>query len=309
MVALLRYFRFEYVQVVHSASAYGRGGVEAFTDLAHNRGICVAQVLSMSIDSTPADVDSMIESLLSKQNASVVIVFLDEHHIIPFLQAMDRNNEARNKFFLIGSETWANDNEVLSTVPNIARNSLTLGVEKADVRRFDQYLNDITEEAFYNEENTWFREYYEAIQACTIDGSHVGVPTCFTPPRGIASSSNYKQDPYVLYVVNAVFAAALGLNSTLKEVCGPNYKGLCSAYGSLSNKHDVLYSAIKAASFQDETRQRFEFDEQGESNRGYQMYIVNEISATGDLYISDVSTDLYIGNVITYWLFFFEISF
>ena len=52
----------------------------------------------------------ILQDLLRKPRAQVVIMFVEDHDINPFLSAMQRSSQGR-RFRFIGSETW-NDNKV-----------------------------------------------------------------------------------------------------------------------------------------------------------------------------------------------------
>lgn len=92
MVSFLREYSIDYVQTVHSDDVYGRDGAAVFTNLAVSRGICVTQRLTVN---TTGDlsitVNTAVNQLMSRSNATVVIVFLSADYILPFLQAVQRN--------------------------------------------------------------------------------------------------------------------------------------------------------------------------------------------------------------------------
>ena len=55
------------------------------------------------------------------------------------------------------------------------------------------------------------------------------------------------QDPYVLYTVNAVFAAALGVDAALTDLCGEGYTGVCPNYRTNSTRSTATLEGIRAA--------------------------------------------------------------
>lgn len=57
------------------------------------------------------------------------------------------------------------------------------------------------------------------------------------------------QDPYVLYTVNAVYAAALGVDAALRKLCGDSYNGVCSNYRVSSTRSEPTLEGIKAARY------------------------------------------------------------
>jgi hypothetical protein len=77
--------------------------------------------------------------------------------------------------------------------------------------------------------NPWFKDYYEHIYECTLNRVNSPNP-CPTKLNGIPRAVKYIQDPYVLYVVNAVFSAALGAHEALMHSCRTDYFGVCNIF-------------------------------------------------------------------------------
>ena len=289
MVSFLDFHQIDYVQVVHADTLYGSDGASQFSQKAHNAGICVSQEITLT--STTGDIDinanKVVTQLLTRLNVSVVVVFMDVHFILPFLQAIQRSHEATASFRFIGSETWANNKEFLDTdndAAEVAKTAISFSVETSDIRDFDSYLNDITATA--QENSAWFQEYYEYIYDCSLMGDITSPDRCVNPSQGLASAPDYVQDQYVLYTINAVFAAALGIDTALKTTCGDSYTGLCPQFVFNSQQKQSIFTGIRDATFDDATGQVFMFSDDGESNRGFHLYDVQESQAGGVNYRS-----------------------
>ena len=80
-----------------------------------------------------------------------------------------------------------------------------------------------------------FKEYYEDQYACSWGGTATNVRQCDSS-RGLPRDPKYIQDPYVLYVVNAVFSAGVGIDTAVKQICSldqvSNQGGLCLRYAA-----------------------------------------------------------------------------
>ena len=53
----------------------------------------------------------------------------------------------------------------------------------------------------------------------------------------------------MLYTVNAVYAAALGVDAALRKLCGDNYDGVCEAYHTSNTRSEPTLAGIKAARY------------------------------------------------------------
>ena len=73
---------------------------------------------------------------------------------------------------------------------------------------------------------------------------------------------DYKQDSYVLYTVNAVFSAALGVHHALQTLCGAGYVGTCEQFLSSRNRRQLIL----------EVNNLFQSAELGENKRSVDLY-------------------------------------
>ena len=280
MIAVLKRFKLQYVQVVYTED-YSEETVSLFSKLAESNSICIAQKITFG--STIKEVASYaVRDLLKKPKAKVVIVFVRQMYINALLEAVG-DVGAEDKFMFLGSKSWANDQSVISEGGKNAKNAITIGVENADVPSFDAYLETKTPQN-YNR-NPWFKEYYETLYECSLQPGSSSFPkSCSSGKSSVVYSNNYMQDPFLIYTVDAVFSAALGLHKALQTLCGQNYVGLCESYRLSGEKPQQILNGIKAAKFADLTKQTFGFDDDGESTRGFQIYTVMQSGGNKDSY-------------------------
>ena len=60
-------------------------------------------------------------------------------------------------------------------------------------------------------------QFYEAVYDCSLTPGSAKYPRqCLNPSRTVVRAPGYKQDAYVLYTVNAVYSAALGIHYALE---------------------------------------------------------------------------------------------
>ena len=287
VIALLKRFDISYVQVVSSPGADDQQAAAEFVRLAAARDVCVAQ----SVAFEAADPAAAVARLVEKRAAGVVVVYLEAAHVEAFLRAVQRDAAARERRFrFVGSQKWAASVAMLSDdVGSVAVGSVTLGVETADLTDFDAYLADRRPAA--GDANPWFDEYYQGLLRCSLPGrSAYRRPCDLAPSVDVPHAPGYAQDSYVLYTVNAVYSAALGLDIALRAACGESYNGSCDAFRTAPDRRRRLLDGIRQARFLDATRQIFEFSDDGESSRGYHIYtIARALNNQGYIY-ENVST-------------------
>lgn len=247
MVALLKRQRVEYIQVVVSDDINLMESARTFIQLASDKGICVSQNITVDYKSA-ASLRDAVSALLWRRRASVVITFLEYEAVQPFLDMADQMGTSDLRFF--GSETWADRRDTIASLGSVPRGAITLGVEKGDNSAFLQYLERKTPSTYTS--NPWFNEYYEQVYHCSlIPGTGPYPSQCGQTSRGVTQATGFMSDPYVMYVVDAVFAAALGIDRTLRRLCGDTYSGVCEAYRRSGDRRQRVLEGIKTASFPD----------------------------------------------------------
>ncbi|KAL3856574.1 hypothetical protein ACJMK2_011309 [Sinanodonta woodiana] len=287
MIEFLNKFDIRYVQIVHTSSNYGEQGAAIFTKVAKesNKKICIAQTIVFPDNGTVSQesANDVVTALLNKPVANTVIIFADTSYINELLRAIIRKPEAANNFKFIGSDTWANNPEAIAGVEQKAEKSVTFDLESFDINDFDTYLSTKTPDNY--PENPWFPEYYQQIENCylsSVDRRYPG--RCPSTPQNIVVSPRYKQDTVILHVINAVYAAAYGIDKALREVCGNDYTTVCEPFKNNQDRRDILLRNIKNAQFVDPSGQNFNFGNGTDGNKGYIMYSIEPSVTFGYAY-------------------------
>ena len=214
----------------------------------------------------------VVDRIVLQPQSKVVVLLLDDP--LPVLQAAGANTQAREQYLWIATDKWGYDTSFLEALAPLlgdrtsSKNVIIFDIETADVPLYDQYLDDFTP-SNYNID-PWFQEFYEFQFQCSWAG------TDCDRTLGLPRQEDYIQDPYVLYVVNAVFSAALGIDGALKSICGITNSGICSRFRITGNRRDVVLSEMRRVRFTDDTLQPFYFESTGESSRGFHIYNVTE---------------------------------
>ncbi|XP_052073189.1 uncharacterized protein LOC127711239 isoform X2 [Mytilus californianus] len=273
MIRFLDNFDIRYVQVVYSPNNYGRLGSMAFSNLARENKICIGQMIQFPDNGTATRESSneVVSAILKKPTANTVVIFADTGYINTLFQAIRRNPSAIGKFKFLGTETWGNNLDILSGVEDLAIDAVTWSLESTDIGDFDTYLS--TKSPGNYPQNPWFPAFYEEMVDCYLtvpDGRHP--VQCASLSEVVISQRNYIQDPGILHVINAVYAAAIGIDSALKRVCGEDYSTVCEKFRNEANRRDILMENILKANFSDPTGSEFTFTDKRDGNKGYQMY-------------------------------------
>ena len=276
LVTFLDHFDIRYVQVLYSPNNYGRLGSMAFQNLAKDKKICIGQMIQFPDNGTATAESSneVVSAMLKKPTANTIIMFASTQYINALFQAIRRNPSAIGKYHFLGSETWGNNLNVISGVEDLAKDAVTWSLESTDIGDFDTYLS--TKSPGNYPQNPWFPQFYEDMVNCYLtvpDGIHP--VQCASLSEVVISQRNYIQDPGILHVINSVYAAAIGMDSALKSVCGQNYSTVCEKFRNDANRRDILMSNILEATFSDPTGSDFKFTDKRDGNKGYQMFSIS----------------------------------
>ncbi|KAK3084145.1 hypothetical protein FSP39_008966 [Pinctada imbricata] len=284
------YESFYALYVIHTFESIGETGREEFSRLAYLNRICIAQNITVGKEGpvTNARAQVALQQLFVHPDASIVVLFVDDP--LPFLQEIEKSASIRNAFKFVGTDKWGEDPDVWDGLPNIMadKNVVTFDVETADITGFDKYLEYKTPNTYTF--NPWFNEYYEYIYNCSLTGQNSQVPPCPSKQYGIPRSPNYIQDPYVLYVINAVFSAAIGAHNALFKLCPPPVNSLCNLFATSGERRQEILNGAKLANFTDDTKQPFYFTPSGESDRGYHIWQSLERPSGNGYYLEDVGS-------------------
>ncbi|XP_024944343.1 metabotropic glutamate receptor 1 isoform X2 [Cephus cinctus] len=233
--------RFDFLQEVDiergSGKNYGQSGMQAFRELAEKSGVCVARedaVLSTAEDDA---FDAVLENLDQDHAANVVVCFCEGMTMHGLLAASKRLN-LTGRFLFIGSDGWADRDEVVEGLEDEAWGSLSIRIHSPYVSEFDDHYFNLN--PFNNTRNPWFAEFWQHKFNCVLpempaDEDYLSLPLTTTElPRTKRTctgnetlADKYKQDPKMSFVMKSFWAIAHGLHNMLEEICGHDYDGVC----------------------------------------------------------------------------------
>ncbi|XP_012276016.1 metabotropic glutamate receptor 1 isoform X2 [Orussus abietinus] len=276
LVDIVRYFNWTYVSIVNTGENYGQSGIQAFRELAEKSGVCVARedaVLSTAEDSM---FDGVILNLDQDQAAKVVVCFCEGMTMRGLLAASKRLN-LTGRFMFIGSDGWADRDDVVEKLEGEAWGSLSIRIHSPYVTEFDDHYFSLN--PFNNPRNPWFPEFWQHKFNCVLpqtsgeeespSTNKAKLPSTTTVCTGTEKlSERYKQDPKMSFVMKSFWAMAHGLHSMLEEICGRNYYGVCEEVhpfnGTLFKNHLMNISFTFG-------EEEVEFDRRGDPPGRYEI--------------------------------------
>ncbi|XP_059178375.1 uncharacterized protein LOC131957655 [Physella acuta] len=287
IVSYLKKFLYNNIQVITSFDEIGEPGVKEFKRLSFVNKICITkEYLVGEGGNVAADAPGVIKSIGARKDAQVVVLWMKDP--LPLLEAASSDDTISSTFLFIATDKWGADADYLAN-PKLFnllkyRNLVILDVETADVPDYDRYLEFKTPSNYLA--NPWFKDFFENLQNCYWDSpSGTRLVKC-DPSSTIPRADNYVQDSYVLYVINAVFSAAMGIHNAIKSVCTSN-TGACNLYVTSGERRQKVLTGILNVNFTDDTHQPFYYTEDGQSSRGFHVYNVTYTADANKLTQSD----------------------
>lgn len=284
IIEFLKRYNINSVQLINSPGAYGEDGANEFMKVAEMEKVCVSQNITFKDNGTVTvqSATEVVNLLLNRPNSTVVVTFLETDYINQFLRSIVHNKKANNKFRFVGSQAWGKNTAVYKGAESQIQNTIAFNVDTGNVPGFNEYLASKSPNTYIR--NPWFSNFFQEIYQCTLPGSSLPYQKPCTEIDRSVVNDNYEQEAYVMYVVEAVYTAAIGLDTTLRDICGHNYTGICDEWSSSMNPKTHLLKGIRHANFTDPANgQEFKFIDDGESIRGFEIYSLERYSAPGSV--------------------------
>ncbi|KAG5846489.1 hypothetical protein ANANG_G00115510 [Anguilla anguilla] len=264
---IVKRYNWTYVSAVHTEGNYGESGMEAFKELASQEGLCIAHSDKIYSNAGERHFDRLLRKLRERlPKARVVVCFCEGMTVRGLLTAMRRLGVA-GEFLLIGSDGWADRDEVVEGYEPEAEGGITVKLQSAEVTSFDDYFLRLRLDT--NARNPWFAEFWQFRFQCRIPGH----PMENTNYKKICSGNesleeNYVQDSKMGFVINAIYAMAHGLHDMQQELC-PGRVGLCEAMDPVDGSK--LLDFLLRTSFTGVSGEDVYFDENGDSPGRYDI--------------------------------------
>ncbi|XP_035276049.1 metabotropic glutamate receptor 1b isoform X4 [Anguilla anguilla] len=257
--------------------------MEAFKELAAQEGLCIAHSDKIYSNAGEKHFDRLLRKLRERlPKARVVVCFCEGMTVRGLLMAMRRLGVA-GEFLLIGSDGWADRDEVVEGYEEEAVGGITVKLQSAEVTSFNDYFLKLRLDT--NTRNPWFAEFWQHRFQCRLPG-HPQENTNFRKncsgdlelQDGYENlEENYVQDSKMGFVINAIYAMAHGLHDMHRELC-PGHEGLCDAMDPVDGRK--LLEFLLKTSFAGVSGEEVWFDENGDTPGRYDImnlqYVEND---------------------------------
>ncbi|VDK47531.1 unnamed protein product [Cylicostephanus goldi] len=222
---LLHHYNWTYIAVLYSAGNYGEKGFEALERLLEQKRSAVCVAYSEKIKSLAGDAEyrNVLKKLSSqKSRPQVVVCFCEGLTIRNFFQAQKdliRKGKSFKRFQWIGSDGWADRNDVVEGLEDEAEGSFSIRIHAPKVPGFRAYYSQLNPEN--NTINPWFREFWQQKFGCQFavskeDKNNENIRIC-TGNEDL--DKEYKEDPKLSQVINSIKVVAYGLKSMYQDRC------------------------------------------------------------------------------------------
>ncbi|XP_023695025.2 metabotropic glutamate receptor 1b isoform X1 [Paramormyrops kingsleyae] len=267
LLDIVKRYNWTYVSAVHTEGNYGESGMEAFKELASQEGLCIAHSDKIYSNAGEKHFDRLLRKLRERlPKARVVVCFCEGMTVRGLLMAMRRLGVA-GEFLLIGSDGWADRDEVVEGYEQEAVGGITMKLQSAEVTSFDDYFLKLRLDT--NTRNPWFAEFWQHRFQCRIPGHPQENTNYHKNCSGYESlEDNYVQDSKMGFVINAIYAMAHGLHDMHRALC-PDHVGLCEAMDPIDGSK--LLDFLLKTSFTGVSGEEVWFDENGDTPGRYDI--------------------------------------
>ncbi|NWR64213.1 GRM1 protein, partial [Bucorvus abyssinicus] len=267
MLDIVKRYNWTYVSAVHTEGNYGESGMEAFKELAAQEGLCIAHSDKIYSNAGEKSFDRLLRKLRERlPKARVVVCFCEGMTVRGILIAMRRLG-VLGEFLLIGSDGWADRDEVIEGYEPEANGGITIKLQSPEVLSFDDYYLKLRLDT--NTRNPWFPEFWQHRFQCRIPGHPLENLNFQKNCTGNESlEENYVQDSKMGFVINAIYAMAHGLQNMHHSLC-PGHVGLCDAMKPIDGSK--LLEFLLKSSFIGVSGEEVWFDEKGDAPGRYDI--------------------------------------
>ncbi|KAK6165319.1 hypothetical protein SNE40_022267 [Patella caerulea] len=213
IVSLISQYGWSYISIVYSEGSYGEYGYKNIKKLTDKGGICIGTTNKIAEGALPNDYLKVAQDLLNHSNAKVVVVFAGPSQTKGLFTALKSLGKG-TKFIFIGSDGWAKRIKNLGEVWEVGLGAFGVSFYSEEDPLYTEYFKSIR--PTLNEQDPWFREFWEGHFSCTFDNSSAS--PCDENAM-LSAANGFKPVPTVTPVMDATSTFALALHNLLADNC------------------------------------------------------------------------------------------
>ncbi|XP_039261392.2 metabotropic glutamate receptor 7-like isoform X1 [Styela clava] len=293
MISFIKEMEWNYISFIYDDDAYGVDGYTEFTRKAEKNNICIAFTKALPMIGEDINMTLVIEELLTRKNARVVVVFSNTGNAEKVFVAARSIPEAVENLIWIGSDGW------ISYIPQDHTDDSYLDVIDGAIgflpkinlkENLKDYMTNLTLSQNYGENSTrnpWFAEYFSRKNNCSLpseNGSNSSKRICGEDEKINATTFRIHNTP----ISDAVYAMVYALDDYHKNICGGK-AGLCDEIKQKAGTHQVaseLYYHLKNVSFTTSGGSQFKFDKNQDGPPIYDVFVFKK------QHVANTSTNL-----------------
>ena len=264
IIEVLIHFNWSFVSVVYQWGHYGMEGIKAIKKEAEDAGICFGEAREISHDDNHLAYESIMDHLLRKEGANVVIVFTSTLEARRLLMAA-KNKNATGRFVWIASDGWGHNIRDLDGIEDLVVGSIFVNIFSTGVDRFNRYFKTLGPANI--KQNPWLTEFWETNRNCTIKGY------C-SNNISFGDLPDYRGDTAISLTMDTIYTFAYALDKVVKEKCTSYIPDLKMCI----RKH--LPSYMRKVQFRGTNGRTVSFNEQGDSTNDYIVSNFQKINGT-----------------------------
>lgn len=255
MADLVRAMKWNYVITLASNSEYGRSGIEAFkhalASFGNSYDVCIPVDERFTKRSTDLEFEKIFRKMKANPKARVVILFAQLHDADILIDKFRKHKYmAKEKYVWVGSDAWADSQQVLKGNEDILRGMFGVVPEVVHIQEFDKYFTNFNDKR--RKRNPWMREY-EYLKVAHNPAFY---------------RHTFKHYPKAQFVMDAVLAIAYALHNMLG--CQPRKD--CSTKISKKLRQQDFLNYLESVRFAGKSREYFSFNELGDAIGVYDIH-------------------------------------
>ncbi|XP_055867740.1 metabotropic glutamate receptor 4-like [Biomphalaria glabrata] len=202
--------KWTYVSIIFSAGSYGESAYLRFKQRAEAFGICLAVHRKTTLVMTSEEYVEIIEELLQKSKARVVVAFIGGEEMVRLFQQAHSMNVSK-QFIWIGSDGWSERLTILPIEyqPSVY-GSFSFQVSAREHSRFNDYFDSLRPNCT---KNPWFQEFWEWAFDCSFKRR-----TCDDSQR-ISQSSKFYRLGLISKAIDTVYVYGHAMHNLIADKC------------------------------------------------------------------------------------------
>lgn len=256
MTEILEYYGWSYISLLYSEGSYGENGAKQVEKEAKKRGICIEYMKKIPQDDDSEAYDTIINNLLEKDKARVVILFVDEVQGPKLFTALDERH-VTDYFIWISSD--ALKGEKFGPAANGMFSMLyTMGMHES----FANYYQHLIPQN--SSGNPWMPKLWEIYYNCEWNNGTVPCEEFENVPRVEQEVTTWASKQY-----DGAWVYAYALHALIENSCPEAFENVSILDTCFHGK--ALLSYMKNVTF-DGMSGKIKFDDNGDMIGEYDLY-------------------------------------